>query len=472
MRITSPLRSLVGADRLRDADALLWNIERDPVLRSTIVAVAVLDRPPDVRRLGARLERAAAAFPALRRVVVRDRLGRPRWVDDRAFDLAYHLRRIACPAPGTVRDALDLVEPLAAAAFDPTRPLWEFTVVEGLADGRALLVQKLHHSLTDGVGAIAIAAMLLDLERDVIDPVDAGVPDHTPSRSPSLRGMVVGAARAGLRALTDPAGTAHDAAVAVRLLAPALAPCSPLMRGRGTGRRLAVLDVPLDGLRAASRAAGGTLNDAFLAAVTGALRRYHDAYGAPVEELRVTMPVNVRVDDDAIGGNRFSPVRFTVPVDGETAAQRVQDAAACSHEWRDERALSLTDVLAAALNRLPTRVTTRVFGGMLKNVDFVATNVPGVPVPVYLAGAKVEREYAFGPPSGSAVSFALVSHVDTCCIGVNVDTTAVRDPQRLVSCLRESFDEVLALGAVREPDADADAGVRNVAVRNVEVAVA
>ena len=103
MRITSPLRSLVGADRLRDADALLWNIERDPVLRSTIVAVAVLDRPPDVRRLGARLERAAAAFPALRRVVVRDRLGRPRWVDDRAFDLAYHLRRIACPAPGTVR---------------------------------------------------------------------------------------------------------------------------------------------------------------------------------------------------------------------------------------------------------------------------------------------------------------------------------------------------------------------------------
>jgi hypothetical protein len=139
-------------------------------------------------------------------------------------------------------------------------------------------------------------------------------------------------------------------------------------------------------------------------------------------------------------------VRFTVPVDGESPAQRVRDAAACAHDWRDERALSLTDVLAAALNRLPTPVTTRVFGSMLKNVDFVATNVAGIPVPVYLAGAKVEREYAFGPPSGSAVSFALVSHVDTCCIGVNLDTSAVRDPERLVAYLRESFDELLALG--------------------------
>ncbi len=452
---TEMLASLfhMGGDRMRDADALLWNIERDPVLRSTIVAVALLDRPPDLSRLAARLEHATHAFPRLRQRVVRDVLGRPRWCDDDAFDLAYHLRRVSCPAPGSLRDALDVVEPIASTPFDPARSLWELTVVEGLANGFALVVQKVHHSLTDGVGAVRLAGILVDFERDTAAP--AGRPPG-PTESPATRpwhapltGTLACVGGHGLRFLTDPLGSArrvaHGSVVAGRLVAPALSPYSPLMRGRGLGRRLATLDVPLERLHAAARAADGTLNDAFLAAVAGALRRYHDIYGAPVEKLRVTMPIDLRAADDTLGGNRFSPVRFALPVDGEDAAQRVSDAARSAHPWRDEIALAVTDVLAAALNGLPPAVTTRVFGTMLKNVDFVATNVPGVVVPVYLAGAEVEREYAFGPASGAALSVVLVSHVDTCCIGLNVDTAAVREPDRLVECLRESFDEVLAL---------------------------
>jgi hypothetical protein len=129
----------------------------------------------------------------------------------------------------------------------------------------------------------------------------------------------------------------------------------------------------------------------------------------------------------------------------------MQAIAARAHVWRDEPALALTDALAAGLNRLPTTVTTRLFGSMLKGIDFVATNVPGPPIPVYLAGAGVQREYAFAPPSGSAVSFALLSYHDTCGIGINVDTAAVTDPERLTACLQEAFDEILALAPAAAP---------------------
>ena len=115
-------------------------------------------------------------------------------------------------------------------------------------------------------------------------------------------------------------------------------------------------------------------------------------------------------------------------------------------EWRHEPALGLTGTLAGVLNRLPTATTTALFGGMLKCVDFVTSNVPGAPIPVFAAGAKIERFYAFGPPSGAGVNVTLMSHVDTCCIGIVSDTTAIAHPEELLADLRAGFDEVVALG--------------------------
>ena len=114
-------------------------------------------------------------------------------------------------------------------------------------------------------------------------------------------------------------------------------------------------------------------------------------------------------------------------------------------EWRSEPALQMTSTLAGILNRLPTATTTALFGGMLKCCDFVTTNVPGAPVPVYVAGARVDRFYAFAPPAGAAFNIALISHCDTCCIGIVIDTVAVPDPEVLLGCLRDGFTEVLAL---------------------------
>src|SRR2546421_4663501 len=154
--------------RMSEADALMWAIEKDPLLRSTITAIAVLDRAPDRERFTERMERASLLIPRLRQRVVASPLvpSPPRWVVDPNFDLRYHLRWAKAPAPGTLRTLLDMASPIAMQGFDRARPLWEFTVVEGLADGQAALIQKLHHSITDGVGAIKIAMHMLDLERE------------------------------------------------------------------------------------------------------------------------------------------------------------------------------------------------------------------------------------------------------------------------------------------------------------------
>ena len=143
-------------DRMSDSDALLWNNERDPMLRSTITSLMVLDRAPDPKRFAEALERSLARVPRLRQRVVLDPLGAapPRWQVDSHFDLDYHVRPLAVAGPGSLRDVLNLAQPIAKQAFDKDRPLWELYQVGGLQDGRSAIVIKLHHAVTDGVGLV------------------------------------------------------------------------------------------------------------------------------------------------------------------------------------------------------------------------------------------------------------------------------------------------------------------------------
>jgi WS/DGAT/MGAT family acyltransferase len=228
------------------------------------------------------------------------------------------------------------------------------------------------------------------------------------------------------------------------MLAPATEPMSPVMRTRGLGRRLDTFDISLDDVKRAAKATEGSVNDVFVAAVLGGLHRYHARHGDCPDSLRMTLPINLRREGDDAAGNHFAPARFAVPAALTDPRDRVQAVRSLVRQWRAEPALQLTGPLAGVLNRLPTATTTSLFGGMLKCCDFVATNVPGAPVPVYAAGARVDRMYAFAPPAGSAVNVSLISHIDTCCIGVVTDTTAVPDAAVMLACLREGFDEILA----------------------------
>lgn len=457
------------SSNLNASDAVLWNIERDPCLRTTIVAIFLLDRVPDWERLRERIVEASTQVPRLRQRVVTSSLhvGPPRWQYDEAFDLDYHLRRVVCPAPGELRTVLDLAAPIAMAAFDKDRPLWEFTLVEGLSGGRAALIQKVHHSFTDGIGGMKLAGLILDTTR--ARPRHAAPIERTHPKQVSTVEAALGSIADDVRAVTDASvrgsrllpGLAAAAVLqparlvksgvrgvrsVVKLMAPARSPLSPVMDQRGMSRWLATFDVPLEEMLAAAHAADSTLNDAFLASLTDGLRRYHERHGAPVSELRVTMPINLRRPDDPLGSNRFVPARLAIPIDAVDAAERMRRLGELARGWRREPSLPFSDTIAGALNRLPVAISTSVLGGMLKAIDFVATNVPGFSHRMYLAGAEVVREYAFAPPSGAAFSVALLSHGDQCCIGINVDTTAVPDAANLVACLQEGFDDVLSIG--------------------------
>lgn len=449
---------------VRETDAFALRMEADPLLRSTIVAVALLDRAPDQDVLVARLERATRLAPGFREVLVDPplRLAPPRWVPDAAFDLGWHVRRVAAPAPYGFEQVLQLARTAGMAAFDPARPRWELTVVEGLEGGRAALVVKVHHALTDGIGGLQIAEHLVDLERDAAPPEPA---PHRPSpRPPSGLGLLRDAVEHDLRrlghdvvdrvralpglvreAVLDPVGSARgvleDLRSVGRFAEPVTRTLSPVMTERRRSWHYAVLDVPFAHLHEGSHAAGGTLNDGFLAAVTGGLQRYHHRHGAHVHELRLTMPISVRRPEDPIGGNRITLARFTVPAGIADPARRVQAIDAQCRRMQREPAIPYSDVIAGALNLLPRSVTA----GMLKHVDFLASDVPGFPEPVYVAGSRVEAFYALGPTIGAAANVTLMSYAGTCHLGITVDEGAVPDPEALVECLVEGIDEVRAL---------------------------
>jgi hypothetical protein len=161
------------------------------------------------------------------------------------------------------------------------------------------------------------------------------------------------------------------------------------------------------------------------------------------------MPISLRTDADPVGGNRVTLQRFVVPVGTGDTAERMRAIGACSRSATAERALPLSNAIAGALNVVPTGV----LGEMLKHVDFLASNVPAPALALYLGGAEVTGLFAWGPTIGASFNVTLLSYRGTCCMGVTVDTAAVPDPDALMACLQEGFDELLALGARRHPRA-------------------
>ncbi|HEV7525873.1 MAG TPA: wax ester/triacylglycerol synthase domain-containing protein, partial [Acidimicrobiia bacterium] len=296
---------------MSDEDALMWNIEKDPVLRSTILAVALFDSVPDWERLKRRIEHTTRFIPRLRQRVVSApfRIAPPRWMAEPAFDLDFHLRRSRLSAPGTMRSLFDALQPIATASFDRARPLWEFTLFEGL-DGleggggeRAAFAMKVHHSVTDGVGGMELLAHFVDLVPDAPERPDREIPAALAPEDARMLGIVrdsiahgrrrafgiaqrmpTDVAHATVRAIRDPIGRASDllrtTRSVARTLAPATGPMSTVMLGRGLGRRLEVFDVALDDMKRVAKTTEASLNDVFVAAVVGGVRRYHERHGA------------------------------------------------------------------------------------------------------------------------------------------------------------------------------------------------
>jgi diacylglycerol O-acyltransferase / wax synthase len=450
---------------MRNTDAFTWAMESDPRLRSTVVTVIVLDRTPDWAEVRRRFELISRVVPMVRqRVVTSPASAPPRWQHTPDFDLDFHMRRVTAPAPGTLDTVLELARVAEMEDFDRARPLWAATMIDGLENGRAALLLKFHHALTDGVGGIQLGMILFD-SSEAPEPggPTAGSPDAPRPRwlggyrdaaryqagliGSALSGTVKMAPKLVVNGLRHPVDTVSStlglAASVYRTVRPVNRTGSTLMSKRSLIRRLGVLEVPLAQLRASAHCGGGALNDAFVASVAGGLRRYHEHHGVPVGDLHLTMPISLRAADDELGGNRITLMRFDVPVGLADPAERIRQIHQRTARVRHEKSLPHTQLIAGALNLVPRWY----IGSILRNVDFLCSDVPGIPIPVFLGGARVVTQYAFGPTTGSAVNVTLLTYVDVCTLGVDVDTGAIPDFDVFFECLLAGFAEVLTIGS-------------------------
>ncbi|GFG51083.1 wax ester/triacylglycerol synthase family O-acyltransferase [Mycolicibacterium agri] len=453
-------------EELSPVDQILHRGEANPRTRSGIMTVEILDTTPDWQRLRTRFEHASRKVLRLRQKVVMPTLptAAPRWVVDPDFNLDFHVRRVRVAEPGTLREVLDLAEVTLQSPLDISRPLWTATLVEGLAGGRAALVMHLSHAVTDGVGGVEMFASIYDLERDPPPETPPPLPipqDLSPNdlmreginRLPgAIAGTVgkslFGAVRAVGQVIRDPVstvgGAVNYAVSSARVMGPAAEP-SPVLRRRSLSSRSEAIDIEFGDMHRAAKAAGGSINDAYLAGLCAALRLYHEHMGVPIDTLPMAVPVNMRSDNDPAGGNRFAGVNLAAPVGIEDPERRIQSIRSQMTRKREERAVNMVGAIAPVLSLLPDPVLEGMAGSIV-NADVQASNVPVYPGDTFLAGAKILRQYGLGPLPGVAMMVVLVSRAGYITVTARYDRAAVVDGDYFAQCLQAGFDEVLALG--------------------------
>jgi len=473
------------ADELSPLDYLLHRGEAYPATRSAFLNLEILDGPADWGRLREAMDRASRVVIRMRQKVVIPPLPAtpPQWVVDPDFDLDYHLRRVALPAPGTLRQLLDLAEVTLQSPLDTSRALWEAVYVEGLegeSGFRSALLTKLSHAITDGLGGIALFEQVYDTERNpeprpmpplpVPRDVSGGdllrdsirqLPETTFTAGRKLLGRVAGTAA---RLITQPGATVTEAVgfadSARRVLSPPPAEPSPLLRRRSLVSRTVVLELPLADLRAAAKAVvvpgghggvgppGGSrasVNDAYLAALCGGLGRYHEVLGVPVDALPLALPVSLRGADDPASGNRFAGVTIAAPVGESDPVERMRQVREQVIAGRSEPAIDVIGRLAPVLSLLPDEALHEVID-RITPPDIQASNVPGYAQETFLAGARVDRQYGLGPLPRVAMMAILISRAGTCTVAFRYDTASFAAADQLEKCLQAGFDEIVELG--------------------------
>ncbi len=421
-----------------------------------------------VRLIGRRL----ASVPRYRQKIreVPGRLGLPVWVDDAHFELDYHVRRSALPAPGTDAQLRELVGRLQSRQLDRSRPLWEIYLVEGLSDGRFAVVTKTHHAMVDGLASIDIGAILLDLTPE---PRESPPDDWTPAPEPSGLELVTSALAEQLRrpwtvvdtmrrAATD-ARTAVTTAVATggAILDAARsaakgAPPHPLNSRIGQQRRYATSAGELDDYKAVRKAHGGTVNDVVLAVVAGGLRRWLAGRGEPVlpeTTVRALVPVSVRArGDGGTLGNQISGFLVELPVgEADPVARLGRISAAMQAHKQSGQALGasaivrLVGLTPPTLHSMGVRLTSSLSSRMF---NVVVTNVPGPQFPLYAMGARMLDMYPVVPlAKGQAVSIGITSFDGGIYYGLNADRDAMGDVDDLAAAIGESLAELRATAA-------------------------
>lgn len=475
------------SDRLTSADVAFFYLEgrTTPQHVGALAIFTVPDGGFDYDRLVRLLSERISLAPRYRqrmRPVPRN-LANPVWVDDADFDITYHVRRSALPRPGTERELLEFCARIQSRLLDRDRPLWEMYLVEGLAGDRFAIITKTHPSMVDGQGANGS----IDLTQVLLD--ESPAPRRTvqalwvPEREPSRARLVTEAMRGALRrpaALVDTvrlsmrearsttswlASTASGLAggvVGALTRNARTAPGSPLRTTLGEHRRIAVARAELDDFRRVRAQLGGSVHDAVLAVVTGALRAWLLARGEPLEPattVRALTPVSVRPTDTAghdplPGSAEVAALLVDLPV-GEPDPRRrharvryAMAAHASSGPVGADVLVGLSGFAPPTLTSLSARAAHRLTRRMY---DIAVTNVPGPQQPRYAAGARLAEMFPIMPLNeGHALAIGLTSYDGGVYFGINADRDAVPDVAELGELVGTALSDLIAAGEPAE----------------------
>jgi WS/DGAT/MGAT family acyltransferase len=453
-----------GSEGMNPFESVMWRLDSDPMLRVPTLSCEELESVPDWDRFYAAHEWAVRMAPQFKLKVVEPALGlgTPKWTLDPNFDLGFHVRRQRLPEGGGWTELFEALGQFFMTPLDRNRPLWEIVLYSGLPDGHAIYALKMHHSMADGH---AVMQLLRRLHSTTSEPTrDKPTPAAEPAPELSeldalLRQLRDDAAvvpavgrklgSAMLRTSSNPIaglrGAARYGASLKRVVAPPVGRGSPLLAGRSMSMRLSLIDVPFADFRAAAKAAGGSVNDAFLAALLGGYRSYHEAMGAPVvASIPMGFPISLRKPGDPEGGNRIAAARIPGPMGERDPVARMARIKELAQAARNEPAIDVMGVLSPALARLPGPVLTTAVGPLTTSLQLMASNVPGIGDGYFLAGARVLRFFGYGR-SGAAALITFISSRDVASVGVGFDPAAVTEPTVFLNCLVEGFTEVLEL---------------------------
>lgn len=420
----------------------------DGVLRPEDLAAVIQDRIHMVPRF-----RQKAVFPPFG-------LGRPVWVDDQDFDVEFHLRRAAIPAPGGRKELADFVQRVHSRPLDRSKPLWEMYFIEGLEDGYVAVLSKSHHAMIDGMSGIDLATVMFDL---TAEPPKVERKDWKPQPEPEPLDVLVEAVRDQIThpfmSLADGFGRAvrapqeaWDQARRViggigEIVAKGQAPLGPFNERIGPNRRFSMAEVPVSDAKAVKNTLGGTVNDVVLAAVAGSLRKLLEHRGEkPKGTLRAMVPVSTRDESKRMAlGNQVSMFFADLPVGIADPAKRLKKITALTKELKSShQAIAATRLINTArwtpptLHGLAARLVARQ-----RFANLIVSNVPGPQVPLYLQGAQLVVAYPvmpLGPTLG--LSVAVTSLSGTMGFGFTGDWDAVPDIDALPEGLLESMAEL------------------------------
>jgi diacylglycerol O-acyltransferase len=437
------------------------------------IVVSTKDRPgwsaDDVIAL---LERRLDLLPAFRRKLASAtlRLHHPVWVDVPHVDVAEHVSRVHCPAPGTREQLAHEVASFAGRQLDRSRPLWECLVVEGLADDRAAIVFKVHHCAVDGVGAGRILGALFDLGPDgrseaelraaraearAAQQPEPGVLDVALHTVTGLALRPLRVARLLPTTVRAVAGLVSHRRSAADGALPLTAPRAPFNGAITPGRVVAYVDISLADVKAIKRAVGGTFNDAVIGICGGAFRSYLDKRGElPVASLIAVVPVSVRggVEDDA--ANRVSAMFTSLATDVADPLERLKAVRQANEVAKGDQE-AMGDELVMRFGELaPPNTTAAIarFYSALRLADrhpvvhnVVVSNVAGPPVPIYLAGVLVEGLYPLGPVlEGPGLNITIVSYHDHVGVGLIACSDRMPDLADLAAEFPRAVQQTLA----------------------------